>query len=465
MRLFLFVLYGLEPDSVTIVEALANTTPSESREFVQQLWPAMLVGLGFVALLTAAFALLSRPIRRPPSGGSPRSKMVFCGVLAAVSLIHLNGTERVENPPFFWADTYRRYADWQKQIEILVVVRRLGRANVAQWAPRYSGPQKHTVVFVIGESVNRWNWSLYGYPRRTTPKLEALGDRILAFTDVISSAASTIPSVTRMLSTATAERPTGWEADPTVSLLARAAGYKVFWFANQNVRSINALFAAEADRFVLLNRGGHRGDRSDDDRLLPLLQEALEDPADRKFIVLHMLGAHQNYDYRYPPEFDVFSRAEDEITARMKKLGRNFWVRFSRAAYDNAMLYQDHLLSRMIGMVEEQSADRAASLLFASDHGQEVGHFSNHTGHSFTLESGYVIPLIVWANRPMPTGVEREALIRRPYQTDALDWTLLSLLHIKTNHDKPEGDLLGTGYVEPRRTINGKPYRPGKPDA
>lgn len=58
------------------------------------------------------------------------------------------------------------------------------------------------VVLYIGESATRVNWSLYGYPRDTTPALRRLGDegKLIVFDNVTATHAHTAPSIIEALS-------------------------------------------------------------------------------------------------------------------------------------------------------------------------------------------------------------------------------------------------------------------------
>ena len=47
-------------------------------------------------------------------------------------------------------------------------------------------PENQLIVVVIGESSDKNHYSLYGYPRKTTPLLEDMADELFVFQDVIS---------------------------------------------------------------------------------------------------------------------------------------------------------------------------------------------------------------------------------------------------------------------------------------
>jgi heptose-I-phosphate ethanolaminephosphotransferase len=262
-----------------------------------------------------------------------------------------------------------------------------------------------------------------------------------------------------MLTLATRQQDDGWQTEPDVLLLAKAAGYKVFWLTNQNDFFINTVFGQAADTFTLVNKGlGQRTDTSLDERLLPELDKALADPAPLKFIVLHSIGSHQHYSLRYGDGFNRFDDLDDEISEVMAQ--KWSWLRMMRNTYDNTILYTDFFLSEVIGRLDRAPvAD--TDMLFVSDHAQEVGHLTSSWGHNFKLESGFTVPMFLWTKNEALLST-KQPYESRPYQTDELDWTLLSLLHVATNRDQPQFDLLGSGFKPWERVIAGRPYVPGR---
>ena len=67
--------------------------------------------------------------------------------------------------------------------------------------------QPSTLVLVIGESTNRQRMSLYGYPRATTPKLDALRDQLAVFDNVITPRPYTIEALQQVLTFADEQNP------------------------------------------------------------------------------------------------------------------------------------------------------------------------------------------------------------------------------------------------------------------
>ena len=88
-------------------------------------------------------------------------------------------------------------------------------------------------------------------------------------------------------------------------------------------------------------------------------------------VVLHLLGNHgPAYSRRYPPEFRKFVPTCESL--ELSDCSQAEIVN----AYDNAILYTDHVLAGIIRYLEAQTG-RDAGLIYVSDHGEslgEVGH-------------------------------------------------------------------------------------------
>jgi heptose-I-phosphate ethanolaminephosphotransferase len=450
---FLFWLYGLTPKHIVVADALLGSNRQEAAEFVALYWQHLLLVAALPAAMIALLVWAERRSRhrvravQPPR--RPRTRWIGAGLLAGFCALHLNPTMAEENPLVYWPSYF---LDYRAQRAFMVEVKqRVGRelAAAARLPADYVGPPEQTVVLVLGESVNRANWSLYGYPRATTPELDRRRNELLVFRNVQSSDPATVQSLIKMLTPATLDAPDAWLSGPNVLALARNAGYRVYWLSNQEQADGPIQVLAEhAHEQVFVNSGRGREARSLDERLLPQLDRILAAPAPRKLVVVHMQGAHLRYDLRYPPAFDRFSGAEDGVAAGLRKAGRPYWIRQARNQYDNAMLYGDHVLSAILDGVRRSAAARPASLLFVSDHGQEVGHYRDFAGHSSTDPSGYQVPLLLWTSRADKLGIgARAALEARAYRTDNLDHTLVGLLDIRAGGYRPELDLLSNSYA------------------
>ncbi|MBL0371935.1 sulfatase-like hydrolase/transferase [Rhizobium sp. KVB221] len=460
---FTIARYGLALESPVVVEAVSNANINETTEYLGETLPLLIPMMFLVPAIAYLFMRLMRGFGRQLEKLSmPRWTAIVVGLTLIILPLayHSNNVVARADPVTRWAKFYKDLRAQEAARVELVAARGEAVKKVDSWEPRYAGPQEKTVVFVIGESSNKSDWSLFGYERKTTPLLEAMRDRLVLFPDTVSSFGSTIVEVTRLLTGASHSIGGKWKTEPDVILLAKAAGYKVFWLSNQNDFYLNTVFGKEADYFKLVNHGlGQRSDTSIDENLLPEVDKALGDPAKLKFIIIHSIGSHQHYSLRYPPAFAKFDNVDDAVSKAMaEKWGK---LRDARNTYDNTILYTDFFLSSVIGQLDKVSNPNA-EMLYVSDHAQDVGHFTSMWGHQFKFESGFTVPMFLWTKSDAALLANKQALENRPYQTDELDWTLLSMLGVKTRYDMPQFNLLGPNFKPWERIIDKRPYIPGR---
>jgi len=128
-----------------------------------------------------------------------------------------------------------------------------------------------------------------------------------------------------------------------------------------------------------------------DEELLQPLREALSDSDKDLFIVLHLMGSHQRYDFRYPEAYKRFQPTElgpvDSVPA---------WER-SGNSYDNSILYIDHVLAEIIGILKKSGS--VAALWYESDHGEALPTTTcKLEGHGYGTRYEYEISALFWAS-------------------------------------------------------------------
>lgn len=467
---FLRDYFGTGPDDSLVTEAVFNSTSAESSEFVEQnaraltehtlLLVAALAFFGTAVWLSARW-LSGRQVAAVPAGPRRRRYVVLAGVFATIFLLgHFNPSLR-RSDPFLYVPL--RYAKWHHALEVtreLQAKLAATRDDPSLQSIRCDGCGARTVVFVLGESTTRLNWSLYGYSRETTPELEAVSSDMIKFDDVVSGYPGTEGSLKFIFTPATIGQPDLWMTQPDILTIAERAGYKTFWLSNQGTRTgIISIIASHADVVEFTNRGGSRGEGSYDEILLPSFQKALDDPAPRKLIVLHMLGAHPVYHFRYPPAFAHFDAIYDGVSRQLLSEGRAFWAVMLRNQYDNAMLYEDYLLRKTLDMVRSHASRQPIAWLYTPDHGEDVAHYTNFVGHNHRVRSMYEVPMLAWtsADFGLP-AVDRKTLAKRPYQLDVLDHSLLGLMKVIGRYYDPSHDIFAKAFHPSSRTLSGVPY-------
>ncbi|MDD3673911.1 phosphoethanolamine transferase [Thauera propionica] len=468
VRAYLTRTYQASADSALVLSAVANTGAGESIEYLSMYWPAM---LPWAAVLLAGCLALAWVLRRtiviPVRTEEPRaieatrprlrrwSVLLLCAVLFIGAIAYALKPWRRLHPLIFWPDwlasVQELRKEWADQDELRL--RTFERAESLRPTLLSEGPS--TVVVVISDSVNRDNLGLYGYARATTPRLERLrdelGESFLVLRHAWSVDAGTLASLRNLF----------WFGDPSapepmhVLALARAAGYHITWISNHDDIAIDQSHAAFADRIERLSRTRGRANRSADIDTLKPLQIALADPQPRKLIIVHLMGAHPHYSFRYPKGANPFDDGFDVVERELEQEGRPFWLQMLRDEYDAALLHHDTVLAESLELLRQApGSDDYRAWLYLSDHGQEVGHDANHAGHSSHTVAGFRIPAIVWQNQvrsTLPVDVTR-----RPFRVDWTGWTLAHLLDIRWQGYDPGRDVLDGAYrwTNPQLPVN-----------
>ena len=445
LRAYLLDTYQAAPDSSFVQAAAANTNSRETYEYIAMHWRAVLIWSGAIAVAALVVARSAgRGVRHADRW--PRVVVVFVALALIVgSIAHLSKPWRRLHPVLFWTNwhdsVHRLRANWADQHK----EREMAHERARSVAPVIEKEGPSTIVLVITDSINRDNMSLYGYQRATTPRMQAhkaqLADEMVVMRNAWSVDASTLPSLRNMFNFGQPQS----EQPQHVLALARAAGYKVWWMSNHDDVAIEQQHAKLANVVDIVNRVPGRAGASLDGELLDCVQEALEDPAERKLIVVHLMGAHPHYSLRFPAGQNPFDDRVDDVEEGLEKSGRSAWVRKFRQEYDSAMLYHDFVVSETLQLTRRIGRPEGyRAWMYLSDHGQEVGHGSDHAGHSPSTASGYRIPAVIW--RSSPEWAPSADIGERPFRADWAGWTLAELLHLRWNGSGSDRNSLAADY-------------------
>lgn len=304
------------------------------------------------------------------------------------------------------------------------------------------------VVLVVGETARAANWGLNGYARQTTPQLAQRP--VISFAHVTSCGTNTEVSLPCMFA------PVGRRdydegrvrgSQSLLHVLARA-GVGVDWLDNQSGCK-GVCEGLPVQEMVQLNPPGlcQQG-RCLDEALLAGLPERLARATGKpgsQLLVLHMLGNHgPSYFRRYPPAFEQFKPAcqQDDLARCSQGEIVN--------AYDNALLYTDHVLARLIDSLQARAQQVDSVVLYVSDHGESLGEkglYLHGLPYAIAPDVQTQVPMFIWfspglrgADRPDPDCLRQRA--QAPAMHDHLFHTLLGLLDVKTRIYEPNWDLL-----------------------
>ena len=324
------------------------------------------------------------------------------------------------------------------------------------------------IVLIIGESYNRHHSSQYGYTMPTTPrqqKLEKQG-RLVKYTDVVSPWNLTSFVFKLLFSMYSVGDKGEWCDYPLFPELFRKAGYHVTFLTNQFLpKAKEAVYdfsggfflnnpKLSAAQFDTRNTQLHRYDED----LLKDYDELQGQNTDHNLIIFHLLGQHVQYRQRSPKERKLF-RGDDY---KELKPNLNARERQTLADYDNAILYNDSVVTEIVKKFENEDA----IVIYVPDHGEECYEGDMHffcRMHSAKIDARlahaeFDIPMWIWCSRKYikkrPEVFRQVVNARnRRFMTDALAHMLLYLGGIHARDYKEQLNLLSPEYDENRPRI------------
>lgn len=304
------------------------------------------------------------------------------------------------------------------------------------------------IILVIGESTTRNHMSLYGYSLKTNPLLEKLekNGNLYKFTDTISPHAHTIPVIKKLLTFYNFESTEEWYTYNNIIDIMKLAGYKTYWFSNQESSGIFgnvAVALGNRSDTVLFNnyQDSSESERKNsyDEEIVSKSIKYIDKNKSKNFIIYHLMGTHSGYINRYPQNFEIFKNNNIKISS-----------------YDNAILYNDYVIDKIISNFKNEES----IIMYVSDHGEEVYDFRNFAGHAEENGSRYMIeiPFLIYVsdkfkeNYPM-TVKKIEKSLDKPYMSDDLIHTILDIADIKTSEYEKTRSVINDEFNFSRKRI------------
>ncbi len=252
--------------------------------------------------------------------------------------------------------------------------------------------RKTIVVLVIGESARASNFSLYGYGRDTNPELARAG--VIALPDAHTCATYTIAAIRCMLSSMGRDAPARVTQETLPNYLQRHGVWVIWRSNNWGEPPVKVGLYQRADDIRKTCTGTGCESLDHDEVLLHGLQDMLTDATSRRiFVVLHLAGSHGPTYYRkVPPAFARFQPVCQSVD-----LGACSQASLVNA-YDNTILYTDHVLAETIKLLRE-IPESASTMLYISDHGESLGEhglYLHGVPNAIAPDVQRVVPLIVW---------------------------------------------------------------------
>lgn len=368
-----------------------NTQGSEATSFFSwsMIWYALLLGIVPCIFL----------IRKKINYGSILKFVItlFASLLIIVGVVASNYKN------IFWIDTHApvmgsQLMPWSytvNSVRYLNYQKKLNQKEIILPDAQIVTDSKDILVLIIGESARTMNFSLYGYERNTNPLMTADSVTVL---NARASNTNTIEAVKAMLS----YKPSGNDLYEILPNYLSRNGVDVIW-RRSNWGTPPLHIEKEYTKDDLKEMYPEADKRYDGILFHGLKDQIMASDSNKIFIGIHTYTSHgPKYYSNTPDSLKVFTpecKTVEMANAKYEEIIN---------AYDNTILYTDHLVHSVIETLR-QFPDRRSCVIFVSDHGESLGEGGLYM-HGIPLnmapEEQLDIPFIVWTSDNSMTEVK-----------------------------------------------------------
>jgi len=361
--------------SINMVTAMIYANHEEITTTIKNIHPTLLIP---GAIILSLCALIIKRIKNPITIGNKK----ICIMLVFIAITVFAYPLFIYNErDYIYAIKYPPIQSVIKAIDSFNLVKKTNlmiakeKTMASDFSKENTANKKYdTYIMVIGESVRRDYMNLYGAPFKNTPFLSSSPG--LFFDNYVSSAFSTIPSLTHSLLRVTS---TGFDYNDSIIRLAENSGLKTYWLSNQGLYSFYdspiATVGMQADYHYFTKIGdSHFKEYIPDTILLPEIKKALSS-TDKKLIVIHLTGSHMDFCKRvnYHSNFKLYDR--------------------QYSCYAQSIFNTDQLLQTIVNTASSDN-DRW-SMLYFSDHGLSHTPLTGDLSYSDTKRQNYSPPFVI----------------------------------------------------------------------
>lgn len=300
-------------------------------------------------------------------------------------------------------------------------------------------------ILVVGETSRADNWGIYGYERQTTPNLSN-DSNLIVFRDALTQSNTTHKSVSIILSPASAQNYDQIYSQKGILAAFDEAGFETIFLSNQARNSSFIEYFGDQAHHTEYYRDNESTKNHYDEVLLERIKHYVDAANKPTFIVVHTYGSHFNYGERYPSEFAKFQ--PDHFSA-IEVANRDRMVN----AYDNSILYTDHILHEITTILNQ--SNKSSAMLYLSDHGEDImDDRRNRFLHASPNPTYYQlrIPFIVWFSpKYQNTHTQKVELVKanknKPVSSNMVFPTLLDIANIETPFLEKDLSLANSAFT------------------
>jgi len=431
---------------------IQNILQTNVREAADLFSLTLLLYVFFLGIVPSSLVCLVQ-LERPPLRKAILSRFKMIGVSLLLILIPLFLFSRFyasffrehQELRYYTNPTYALYSVYKYAKKTFgstaVAVQTIG----ADAAIPAADTDRELIILVVGEAARADRFSLNGYGRETNPLLSK--EDVIFYPDMHSCDTSTATSVPCMFSNLTRAGFSSKKARERENVLdiAQRAGVSVLWRDNNSDSKGVALRVPYEDYQDPARNTIFDGEGRDEGMLVGLQNYIDARKSGDILIVLHQMGNHgPAYYKRYPKGFERFTPAcqSNQLDqCSPEEIGN---------AYDNAILYTDYFLSKVIALLKQNDKRFETAMVYMSDHGESLGEFGVYLhGMPYVMapETQKHIAAIMWFGEGF--SIDRNILRKQAggkYSQDNLFHTILGIMEIQTELYNPQMDILSEAH-------------------
>jgi len=431
---------------------IRNTLQTDLHESMDLLSIKELLYLILLGILPA-FIIYKIPLQKRPFKKVLESKvktLILSLVLIAISLFSFNkyytSFFREHKPlrytvnPLYWIYSTGKYISLTYNSAPLVLKPMGIDAKVVA-----DGAVPKLVIMVVGEAARADHFSLNGYARETNPKLKM--EEVINFPNMYSCGTSTavsVPCMFSLLSRDAYSYKKGRAQENVIDVLKHTKKVALLWRDNNSDSKGVALRIPYENYKISQNNQICSEGECRDIGMLKGLDSFIRKHQDKDIlIVLHQMGNHgPAYYKRYTKAYEKFTPVcnTNQLESCIKEEITN--------AYDNAILYTDTFLSKVIAFLKTYDKSHRTAMIYMADHGESLGEnglYLHGLPYFMAPDAQKHIGALMWFGTQMKRSIDithLQSIASKKFSQDNLAYTLLGLFNVQTKVYQPKMDIL-----------------------
>ncbi|WP_299017016.1 phosphoethanolamine transferase [uncultured Photobacterium sp.] len=363
--------------NLTIMSAILETNIQESTEFLYDI-PVIATLLSITYLLI--IYILFFKLRIEISVNNKKTMSILFALSCLWQPLKSYASDKDDNyiytlrftPVEFISDFYKSYHSYSDENKKI-------RKQVNQppnWDVLSSTQKYKNYILVIGESVRKDYLNSYGFELDNTPFMS--NSPGIVWDGLIAPGPNTYTSVVRLLSV---NNGIDVELNNNIISLANESGLNTYWLSNQGkvgpTDTVISSIAYYSKNIFFSKKGSYKDVDIPDSALLPHLSSILDKKTKSpKFIVIHLMGSHQNFCQRVDNDIKF-----DHVNRKI-------------SCYITSLYKTDDLLKNIRKIANKTGEE--FSIVYVADHG--LGHPNNkkkNLKHNPRVKQAYEVPLFI----------------------------------------------------------------------